>query len=391
MNRIALTLAMLTVLGPGALEAQSIFSAAGLGVPVDAVGGRHRALGNLGVGLMGPDVSATDPSALGLMVAPSAIFTSQPSWVDFDHPGGGPSGSFQSSRFPMVGIAYPASSLGMMALTFSAMFDQRYQANRDVTVDLSEGPIGATDSFLSDGGVSRLNLSWGRSLNETLSVGLSAGRYTGKITRRLVRQFETPEGAAPIEPYQAGGRWTYSGNALTGGASARFGRVARLAGSVTWSGTLTATASEDTAGGDVGYTIPLEIRLGASALLSPSIMVNASYATADWTETAQDLSSDAPLTSATSYGFGLELAQASLIGRRTPLRFGYRSTDLPFQLAGGAVTETAYTGGLGLVLNEQSGLILASVDLGIERGERKDLDLVERFWRATLTVRVAGF
>ena len=178
---------------------------------------------------------------------------------------------------------------------------------------------------------------------------------------------------------------------MTGGASAQFGDFARLAGSVTWSGTLKAAASEDTQGQDASYDLPLDIRIGGSALLAPSLMINASYSTADWTGTGEDLSTGSTVGGATSYGFGLELSRARLMGKRAPLRFGYRSSDLPFELGGGAATETAFTGGFGLILNEQAGLILASVDLGLERGERKDVTLVENFWRATLTLRVAGF
>jgi len=120
-------------------------------------------------------------------------------------------------------------------------------------------------------------------------------------------------------------------------------------------------------------------------------MLTGSVSRADWTDTGANLSTGSTAGSTTSYGFGLELSRASLLGRRAPLRFGYRSSGLPFELGGGSVTETALTGGLGLILNEQAGLILASVDVGVERGERKDVALAEKFWRATLTLRVAGF
>lgn len=391
MKRIVLALTIFAVTGPGVLQAQSLFSAAGLGIPMEALDGRSRALGNLGIGLLGPEISATDPAALGLMVAPTAIFTSQPSWVNFDHPGGGDSGSFHSTRFPLVGVAYPAWKLGMMALTFSSFLDQRFQAQRPVTLELSDGEVDATDSFVSDGGVSRVNLTWGHLVGRNFGVGLSVGRYSGRVLRRLVRTFEEIDVDGTAQPYQAGGRWSYSGTMVTGGGSVRFGQFARIAGSVTWSGTLQAQASEDTPGADASYDLPVEVRIGASALLAPSLMISASYSSADWTATGADLSTGSSVGNATNYGFGLELSRASLLGKRAPLRFGYRSGDLPFKLAGGAATETAFTGGVGLILNEQAGLILASIDLGVERGERKDLTLVEKFWRATLTLRVAGF
>jgi hypothetical protein len=388
MNRIVSALAALLFLVPGAVEAQSLFSAAGLGTPVESFDGRTRALGGVGVGLLGPEVSPTDPAALGLLGAPTAIITSQPSWVDFDDSGANQAGSFQNNRFPLIGVAYPAWKLGMMAVTVGGYLDQRYRAERPVTVELSEGPVSANDVFVSEGGVSRVSLSWGRQLGSTLSVGLSMGRYTGRVVRRLVREFDEIDLDASVQPYQAGGKWTYSGTSFTGGAGVQLGGFARLAGSVTRGGTLTATASGDTPGADTSYALPVEIRLGGSALLAPSLLVSGGWASADWSDAG---AGSAGGSRGTSYGFGVELSRARLLGRRAPLRFGYRSSDLPFALRAGGAAETALTGGLGLVITEQGGLVLASVDLGVERGERKDLSLVERFWRGTLTLRVAGF
>jgi hypothetical protein len=395
--RHTILVTVLAILVPGAVEAQSLFSAAGLGIPVESLDGRSRALGSVGVGLMGPEVSQTDPAALGLLTAPTAIITSQPSWVDFERSGGGESGSFQSTRFPLVGVAYHAWKAGMMSLSFGGFLDQRYAAERETTVDLSTGPADVTDSFVSDGGVSQVNLGWGRRLGSRFGVGLSVGRYSGRVVRRFTRQFGVDDALIeaqqvnPNEAYQAGGRWGYSGTTFTGGASARFGQFARVAGSVTWAGTLNAEASEDTQGADASYDLPMQMRLGGSALLAPGLMLAASISRADWTDTGASMTTGAAGGSATSYGFGLELSRASLLGRRAPLRFGYRSSDLPFEFDGGSVSESVLTGGLGLILNEQAGLILASVDLGFERGERKDLTLVEKFWRGTLTLRVAGF
>jgi len=391
MRRLVSVLSAFLLTGPLPLAAQSLFSAAGLGLPVEALDGRSRALGNVGLGLPGPEVSTTDPAALGLLPAATAVFTSQPSWVDYSHPGGGDSGSFQSTRFPMIGVAYPAGKMGMMAVTFSSFLDQRFRADRPVTFDLPEGPADATDSFVSDGGVSRVNLSWGRVFGARFSTGVSVGRYSGHVVRRLQRVFDDLSIDATAEPYQAGGRWSYSGTSVTGGGAAQFGQFARVAASMTWSGTLRAEASGDTRGVDASYSLPLTLRLGGSAVLAPGLMVNASLSRSDWTDAGADMATGRTIGNATDYGFGVELSRASILGRRAPLRFGYHSADLPFFSDGGAVSESAFSGGLGLVLNEQAELVLASVDLGLERGERKDASLVERFWRATLTLRVAGY
>jgi hypothetical protein len=80
-----------------------------------------------------------------------------------------------------------------------------------------------------------------------------------------------------------------------------------------------------------------------------------------------------------------------MLGLTAPLRFGYRSTGLPFSFGSSVATETALAGGFGFVLNETNGFVLAGADFSIERGERSDGVLTEKFWRATLSLRVSGY
>ncbi|MGD2047309.1 MAG: hypothetical protein PVH96_13930, partial [Gemmatimonadota bacterium] len=87
---------------------------------------------------------------------------------------------------------------------------------------------------------------------------------------------------------------------------------------------------------------------------------------------------------------GLELTQARLLGRSAPIRLGFRHTDLPFSPAGESASERIFAGGLGLVLNQANELILAGVDVGVERGRRTAGSLVENFWRGTVSLRLAG-
>ena len=84
------------------------------------------------------------------------------------------------------------------------------------------------------------------------------------------------------------------------------------------------------------------------------------------------------------------------MGHSAPLRFGYRHSDLPFSLTGGSPRETAWTGGLGLILKQAQSLTRvaltqASVDLSFERGQRIDGPIKETFKRMSLTLRLTGF
>lgn len=391
MKRAALVaLALLAVASP--VTAQSLFNSAGIGLPVETLDARSRALGNVGVGLMGGALRPTDPAAAARLVTPTAQFTAQPSWVEYRRDETGESGTIRGARFPMVGLAYPAWDYGLVSLTFGSFLDQRYEARREETVNLKEGPLSVSDEFVSDGGVSTIQLGFARTVGEVVSVGVSAGRYSGNVVRRITRTFEGEgSGAEGAEPFGIGGRWGYSGTALSLGASLEVGSVARVAASVSRGGTLEAEASDDTEGADGSFDLPTRLRIGGSAVLAPGLMASLGFTVADWSATADDLRSATTAGQTKSFGAGLELTRARLLGRRAPLRIGYRRTELPFVFSEGTPVESVFSAGLGLALQESGEFTLAGVDVAVERGNRADDGLSEDFWRATLTLRVSGF
>lgn len=389
MNRTAILLsAFLLAAAPAA--GQSLYSAAGLGLPVDPVDARSRALGNVGIGLMGGSLLPSDPAAAALLGVPGGSFTAVPSWVDLGRTDTGEAGSYRATRFPVMGVAYPAWGLGMATLTFSSVLDQRYEGTRTTTVQLEEGPVSVTDRFTSQGGVSEVRLGLARPLGDRIQAGISVGRYTGSSLRALLRSLEGVSGEGTVSDFQEGGVWEYSGTSVTGGAALRLGTVARVAGSVTWSSELTAEPSDTTSGPERTFDLPLQLRVGGSALLAPGLMLTASLSRAGWSSVADDLR-EGSAQDVTSYGVGLELTRARLLGRQAPIRLGYRSADLPFALTEGGASESAFTGGIGLTLSGTGPVTLAGVDLSLERGERTEASVSEEFWRAALTLRVAGF
>ena len=392
MRRLFSALAVLALAAPASLGAQSLLNAAGLGLPSDPLDARTRALGGVGIGLQGAALLGTDPAAAAGFVLPSVMITAQPSWVDLSTDGSGTPGTFRGTRFPSLGIAYPARSIGVVTLSFESVFDQRYEADRDVTLDLGDGQVAATDHFTSSGGVAQVRFGVARLIAKRVAVGLSAGRYTGSVVRRLVRDFPEDSTQAPVESYQVGGLWTYSGTALTGGASVALGTFAQVAGSVTWSSSLAAEPSDDTDGAAGSFDLPLQVRLGATAVLAPGLAVSGGFTSADWSGIDNDLAEGTSVGTATSFGMGIELARARILGRSAPLRFGYRKRDLPFVLgAGGNPTEKVWAGGLGLHLSQTGEFVRAVVDLSLERGTRADDLISESFWRGTVSVRVSGF
>ena len=384
---MVLTLVISLVTTPS--SAQSLYNAAGLGLPGEAIDGRARALGNLGIGLWGCGLLPGDPAAAGMFIVPTAVIVGQPSWVDYDHESGN-SGSIQGSRFPLMGVGYPGFS-GIFTLSLSSFLDQHYKSQRSLELDLRGEKSEVTDLFEQDGSIGSLNFGYSRPIGTSAALGFSFGRYAGSILRQLERDFSTLSFPGALESYQTSSRWTYSGTSLAGGMAANLGTFARVAASVTWSGDLNATASDDTPGMDRSFSLPMQYRLGTSIVLAPGLMITASAIRADWSDIERDLDTPTTVGSTSNIGGGVELSRANIFGLALPLRFGYRTGKLPFSLGTGVATERIFSAGLGLSLSQADDIVLGGVDAAIDRGRRSGSVLTEAFWRATISLRVSGY
>jgi len=371
--------------------AQSLFNAAGIGLPMEALDGRARALGSVGVGLPGTaGFLPADPAASARLLVPGGMIVAQPSWVELSRSGGGSSRNFRGSRFPLLAAGYPFAG-GMASLHATSVLDQQFRGERRVTVDLLGAPVEAVDAFEQDGSVATLAVGYARMITPTVAVGLSAGRYSGSVVRSLVRQFADSAAAGAAVPYASSGTWSYHGYQLTVGASADVAGIFRIAASATASTELDAVATSQTEGADRSFAMPLQLRVGASGQLAPGLLLSASASMADWSSTADDLGAGIEAGSVLSFGGGLELASVRLFNRSSPLRVGFRRTDLPFSLEAGDANEQVFTGGFGFALNETNEVVLASLDFGLEKGRRLGGTYREDFWRATLSLKLLGF
>lgn len=384
--RPAVLVLTLSVVG-SPVAAQSLFNAAGIGVPTEALDGKARALGNLGIGLRGASFMPTDPAAVGRLVLSTGVMAGQPSWVDFTSDGG--AGSFQGTRFPLLGVAYPVFR-GMMSIQIGSFLDQQFQSENLGSIDLGSGPLETIDAFEQAGSVSTLNVGYARMLNPDVAVGLTVGRYAGSVVRTLTRTF----GAGPtsgLDDYVERGKWSYSGIFVTAGVSIDLTSGITLAGSVQLPTDLHAKADELTSGADGSFDLPIQLRVGGSADLVPGLTVSASAARADWSNVARGLEGTTRAGDANGFGIGIEFSRARLLGKDAPLRFGFRRTGLPFAFEDPDAFERVFAGGFGLALNTTAGIVLGRADFAIERGRRTGAGIVENFWRATVSLIVSGF
>jgi hypothetical protein len=371
--------------------AQSMFNAAGIGLPMEALDGRARALGSLGIGLPGAGILLpADPAAAARLPLPGGLISAQPTWVDLRRSGSSSHRYFRGSRWPLMAAGYPMLG-GMATLQATSVLDQRFQGERPVPVDLLGNTSDAVDRFEQDGSVATVAIGYARLLTPTLALGVTAGRYVGSVERSLVRIFPDSAAAGQAVPYNSSGKWAYHGYQLTVGASADVAGLIRVAASATASTDLEAVATSVTEGADRSYSMPLQLRVGASGQLAPGLLMSASASRADWSATADDLGGGTQAGATHAFGVGLELSSVQWLGRSAPLRVGFRRTGLPFSLDGGDANEQVFSGGFGFALNQTNEIVLASTDFGLEKGRRIGGSYREDFWRATLSVRLLGF
>ena len=379
---------LLALLAPIAVDAQSSFGAAGLGLRIDALDARLRAMGAVGPGSFGPAVTPDDPAATARLVLPTITGSMQPSWGSLDD--GGAQEDLQGVRFPAMGLAYPLPWF-VLSATYGSYLDQRWAAERSSTFEIGGETLEATDRFESRGGIATFRLGAARALGERAAVGVSIGRHTGRVTRAFARGFDTLSASSDIASFTDVAEFGYSGTVVSLGANVDPLPILRVGASLTWNGTLTAESrDEEDPGPDTDFDLPTEFRLGASARLTPRLALTAGVTWADWSGADGGVEGINPVGTAVTFAAGLEATGVTFAGRTLPLRLGYRRADLPYRVGEDDAVESALAAGLGLRLAQAEDLILAGLDLAVERGGRTAGALDESFWRMTVTLRVSG-
>ena len=125
---------------------------------------------------------------------------------------------------------------------------------------------------------------------QTGCTGPTVGRFAGNLDRTLVRAYGEEGVSGNVDTYVESGVWSWTGWSLTAGASADFESL-RVAASVQVPSELSGTASADTRGSDRSFTTPVQYRVGATAVLGPSIQLHGSAVFADWSKMQDDLPS----------------------------------------------------------------------------------------------------
>ena len=387
------SLLAIALIFPISLAGQSVLGSSGLGRRTEALDATQRALGGVGVTTRAAIVIPGNPIATLDVLAPSITFTVQPHWGNYTV--SSDEGDFFGTRFPIMGFAYPLGTDGVFTLTAGSQFDQNWSVESNDSIDVGMGSLGVTDTFISDGAIVAVQAGWARRFTSTLSLGATIGVYRGGLTRSFTRAFDREEGADtllanPTDPSVVTGQWSHSGPLASLNVSWDPSSALQVGATVGWGGTIKANPIDEAENVAREVSVPLELKVSTTAVLSPALAVNVGVASSNWTNLGDPSVDAVGGGRVLSYGAGLEWEAVNFWAGGLPLRFGFRRSELPFRFLGEDVRESSVSMGFSIVMAQALDLPLAALDVAMELGNRNSGDFKESFRRLTVTTRVGG-
>lgn len=376
-------------------QAQSLFSTRGLGVPLLPLDARARALGGIGVGLLGLNTSLVNPADVAGLSWRGVAAVVQP-WSGSAELGD-ESGDIDGTRFPLIRLLLPVSSRTVLSLGFGSTLEQSWAVEIDGFQQLGPDSVPTQDLIESSGGISQISLGISYALSSAFAVGVSGGIYTGNLERTITRTFA--DSTITADPFFERLRWDYSGPQASVGVRIDPAPFLRLGTSLSVSPDLDVDATEGDAE-DGEAKLPLKLTTGASGYLSPELLlaIGAEYASLDDGAVFEFADSVAQQRSTWRFGGGLEWEGARSGDRVFPIRLGASWAQLPyFDLGEEPATEWSGSLGVGFRLASDQTGPRAVADATFERGRRAGLEselnpggLSESFWRFTFSLALFG-
>ncbi len=378
----------LGLLGPAyGAGAQSFLGFRALGVPIDVGNGRQAGLGGVSIGLPGAFVSPTDPAAAARLRLPTITASMQPLWGDFEF--GDQGGTTRTTRFPLIAIGYPAYGRGVVTLSLAGHMERRWSGARNRLVTLGGADVSVEDRFETDGGTSVARVGWSQPLGEALSLGVSAGRYVGRLNQRFDRTLDSTYVGPDVRPYREDSQWSYSGYTFAAGFGFDPHELIHVGGAAEFSTALAENPGDDTAGPESRYDVPPRFSAGATGRLTQRLLLATSVVYQDWSG-AGGFPEGVLSGRSLGWGAGIEWRMIEREVRSLPLRIGYRRGSPPFRFEARDPSESAFSVGLGINFVEIEGQPLGWADIAMERVRRDSLPLAESFWRATISLGISS-
>ncbi len=270
----------------------------------------------------------------------------------------GSTAALRTTRFPLLGLAGPASRRLFLGGGYTTYLDRTYDVVTRDSLVLAGKSEPYTDEITSDGGVSDLRLAAAVLVGTRVALGVGVHVLTGSTSNSAKRTFD--DSASYVAVTQAD-LVRYDGLGYSASAVVDLG-AAQLAGFV---------RSDDHLRASVGDNVTARTDLPTSAggalrwRASPSARLAAGLVRRSWANAG------ANAFNTVGWSVGAELGPEA-----APFRFGARGGQLPFGPGPSAPTEWGVAAGIGRSFSGGRALL----DLGLERLQHTGGDLTERIW-----------
>ena len=270
------------------------------------------------------------------------------------------------ARFPVFSIGLPAGEKYAFGISTSTLLERNYTTLISARQLIRTDSVTTTSNTDARGGVSLISFGGAMQVTSWLRIGTALNIVTGENRVITVRNIVADTGVR-VDTVSYGritetSTATFGGNALSFGVDVAPTKKLSLAASGRLGFRMRAELNDSTR-----RTADVPNRAGAAVRWEVGgSNIAARYDWEGWSA-MKGLGGTSRVFDTREIGIGAEVPGPKIPGGQMLVRFGVRSRDLPYSVAGVQPKENLLGGGLGFPI----GFGRAQVDLGVERATRK--------------------
>ena len=362
-----------------ALYAQGALSLQGFGYPGGEISTRA-----LGTGGSLADFDANSPiNPAALLVGSRATvylqYDPEFRWVT----GTGLNTSTVTARFPLFLISGKMGQ-ARFSLSYASFLDRTWTNTYQDTQVVGTLRVPSTVTAVSSGGISDIRAAMSWTFSSRLTVGAAIHVFPGQNHIVFGRAF--PSDSTSFGAFAQTSTFNYSGSAVSFGLIATPIDHINLGVSGRYGFSMHVHEGDSTTVGDAN--VPNRISFSGAYDGITGTILSARYGTEKWSAMRGLGSAGLSVFDATEFSAGLETGGPRIGAIPIAVRLGYRARQLPFGVGAQQVSETEFTGGVGIPLSSGR----AALDLSIAHALRSaNVGLSETGWIFSLGIAIKPY
>ena len=362
-----------------ALYAQGALSLQGFGYPGGEISTRA-----LGTGGSLADFDANSPiNPAALLVGSRATvylqYDPEFRWVT----GTGLNTSTVTARFPLFLISGKMGQ-ARFSLSYASYLDRTWTNTYQDTQVVGTLRVPSTVTAVSSGGISDIRAAMSWTFSSRLTVGAAIHVFPGQNHIVFGRAF--PSDSTSFGAFAQTSTFNYSGSAVSFGLIATPIDHINLGVSGRYGFSMHVHEGDSTTVGDAN--VPNRISFSGAYDGITGTILSARYGIEKWSAMRGLGSAGLSVFDATEFSAGLETGGPRIGAIPIAVRLGYRARQLPFGVGAQQVSETEFTGGVGIPLSSGR----AALDLSIAHALRSaNVGLSETGWIFSLGIAIKPY